>query len=426
MAKDNHHIKQFNAEDIRRYHNGQMDPHEMHLLEKQALDDPFLADAVEGYAFTTTPAADLADINKRLAGRKTDPKAAPVLRSMSWLKVAAVVFLMAGAGWFVYRFAFQPPAPMATQPPNDTEQVRNDAANQPLNEERITTDSLVNADANYTIPGLRDQNQQKQIMSEPSADKGVFETPTLATKPVENTKAGILDSYRSDSLGQAVAGNATARVKKENIPAAPYMSRNSGPAAGTMNYFNGRVVDPNNNAVPFVTIQAKPNGYVQTDSLGFFSLTSRDTLLRATVTALGFEKNQLLLNKGENNTVVLQPLEQSLSEVVVTGVGVGAKRKVAETSSTMKIDSLEPEQGWAQFDEYVASRLNNPERQQSAQPITGEVKLSFDVNKNGEPINIKVTKSLCEQCDAEAIRLLKEGPKWKKKKNRKGKVTIRF
>jgi hypothetical protein len=37
-----------------------------------------------------------------------------------------------------------------------------------------------------------------------------------------------------------------------------------------------------------------------------------------------------------------------------------------------------------------------------------------------------VVKSLCNKCDEEAIRLLKEGPKWKKKKNKKGSVTIRF
>jgi hypothetical protein len=48
------------------------------------------------------------------------------------------------------------------------------------------------------------------------------------------------------------------------------------------------------------------------------------------------------------------------------------------------------------------------------------------VNDVGEPVNIKVEKSLCAQCDDEAIRLLKQGPKWKKKKNKKGKVTIRF
>ena len=59
--------------------------------------------------------------------------------------------------------------------------------------------------------------------------------------------------------------------------------------------------------------------------------------------------------------------------------------------------------------------------------VTGEVKLSFDVNDAGQAINIKVEKSLCTECDKEAIRLLKDGPKWvKKKKNKKGKLSIKF
>ena len=40
----------YSAADIARYHKGQMTAKEMHALEKAALDDPFLADAIEGYA----------------------------------------------------------------------------------------------------------------------------------------------------------------------------------------------------------------------------------------------------------------------------------------------------------------------------------------------------------------------------------------
>ncbi len=56
-----------------------------------------------------------------------------------------------------------------------------------------------------------------------------------------------------------------------------------------------------------------------------------------------------------------------------------------------------------------------------------KVELSFDVNESGEPVHIKIEKSVCKECDAEAIRLLKEGPKWKKKKkNRRAKVSVPF
>ena len=59
--------------------------------------------------------------------------------------------------------------------------------------------------------------------------------------------------------------------------------------------------------------------------------------------------------------------------------------------------------------------------------ISGEVKLSFDVNESGDPVNIAIVKSLCAECDKEAIRLLQQGPKWvKKKTQKKGTVSIKF
>ena len=39
----------YTAEDIKRYITGAMNPQEMHAIEMAALDDPLLAEAMEGY-----------------------------------------------------------------------------------------------------------------------------------------------------------------------------------------------------------------------------------------------------------------------------------------------------------------------------------------------------------------------------------------
>jgi TonB family protein len=122
--------------------------------------------------------------------------------------------------------------------------------------------------------------------------------------------------------------------------------------------------------------------------------------------------------------VILKEDKAALEEVVVTSAyGNQKKREVMQTRKV--VDTLEPAEGWAYFDDYIARSLD-ARADQELQSVSGEVKLSFEVNRNGEPVNIRVEKSLCPRCDEEAIRLLKEGPKWKKKKNKKGKVTIRF
>ena len=105
----------------------------------------------------------------------------------------------------------------------------------------------------------------------------------------------------------------------------------------------------------------------------------------------------------------------------------GDKKKPERKMPNIKIDTLEPAGGWAGFDEYIATNIKMPKELQTKEPYSGEVELSFEINKNGEAVNIAVVKSLCKKCDEEAIRLLKEGPKWKKKKVvKKGLVTIKF
>jgi TonB family C-terminal domain len=79
--------------------------------------------------------------------------------------------------------------------------------------------------------------------------------------------------------------------------------------------------------------------------------------------------------------------------------------------------------GWGNYNTYVANNIKIPDnvRPKNSQ---NDVELSFDVDKTGVPINIKVTRSSqCKECDEEAIRLLKEGPKWKRK-GKKSKATV--
>jgi outer membrane biosynthesis protein TonB len=80
----------------------------------------------------------------------------------------------------------------------------------------------------------------------------------------------------------------------------------------------------------------------------------------------------------------------------------------------MTFEEPEPADGWNNYDMYLANNLKTPGSFKSKKG-SGTVELTFDVDSNGAPYNIVVKKSLCESCDKEAIRLVKEGPKWKRK-----------
>src|SRR5437868_3849973 len=96
----------YSAADIGRYHKGLMTAKERNALEKAALDDPFLSDAIEGYAIATNADADVESLNRKLDERIG--KVVPMKKtSFRWLRVAALLIVIAGAGALAYNYLFQ-------------------------------------------------------------------------------------------------------------------------------------------------------------------------------------------------------------------------------------------------------------------------------------------------------------------------------
>lgn len=98
---------QYSAEDIRRYKQGLMSNEEMHSMENASLDDPFLADAMEGFE-QVSPAAmtrDMDNLKSRLA-QKMRPGISVSMRPNQWWSMAAGVVLVLGsaiASWYIYQ-----------------------------------------------------------------------------------------------------------------------------------------------------------------------------------------------------------------------------------------------------------------------------------------------------------------------------------
>ena len=105
---ENDNINHYSAADIERYHKGQLSPEEMHAMEKAALDDPFLADAMEGYKNKAgNISADISFLQDKLKQRIAGTKVVELksYRNRGWLKAAASIIIIIGAGILVYQFA---------------------------------------------------------------------------------------------------------------------------------------------------------------------------------------------------------------------------------------------------------------------------------------------------------------------------------
>lgn len=387
----------FTASDIERYHSGKMLPEERHALEKAALDDPFLTDALEGYPFTSTPNDDLAKIRSRLDEKLNRKKIIPIFQKYRWLSVAAILLIIAGTVWVKYnisgkRNAAFPTAMQKKDVPKDTNSVVTTSQNVLPDSTDITASSVKQSplsNKQTKAPDTKNKTEQetvgltsnKQLNKSNDKELNQVNNAEIVSKaislPAQNE---IASSNNNISNVQRMNGNMNNAISPD-----PRLNNASNDAARKRVYYK---TEKNNNA----DLAGKISG-----------LKTNDTI--------------------QDLNIVLQPLpKDSLKEIVV---GYGKEVKPAEKYPHVIIDTLEPAEGYVNFDDYVVNNLKVPDELKTKMG-SGEVQLSFDVDKEGQPTNIAVVKSLCQKCDEEAIRLLKEGPKWKKGKNKKGKITIKF
>lgn len=94
--------------------------------------------------------------------------------------------------------------------------------------------------------------------------------------------------------------------------------------------------------------------------------------------------------------------------LLVRGVALDAKgeRYVYDQLSVFPF----PEMGMPAYNEYLASSVR---RHDQPKTHSGTVELTFLVQADGHIQDFVVLKSLCPQCDKEAIRLVREGPPWR-------------
>ncbi|MBI3140190.1 MAG: carboxypeptidase-like regulatory domain-containing protein [Sphingobacteriales bacterium] len=456
-----HHIKNFSAADIEKYHKGLLSAKEMHAMEKAALEDPFLADAMEGYTTEAVNiATDISELQDRLAERiKQENKGLPLKGSgqsgFPWMRAAAIIGVLAGAGVLAYLFIFDNKVnEIAKTEPVKKEEIRNADPSTAIATPPVS-DSNKPAAGGFTIktnPPVSTINQfQADTTTVNETGSGATDLVVVAEAPGAPVKKDLLENETRNSILKATEADRKKEVSDDKAapgknyfttatgntnPAAtdPLKRKSVAPArkAGDLqgfnsNIFRGRVTDASNSGVAFANVtNTEDNVGTYTDARGYFNLTSPDTVLNVQIRSIGFENSNFQLrNNLPNNQVVLQEDRKSLNTLVVSNQKPNAAARTQR--SNVKLEEPEPADGWDNYDTYLVNNLNVPGEYRSKPDANALVQVSFEVDKNGEPVNIRVEKSLCDKCDKEAVRLIKEGPKWKQNaRNGRTTVTIPF
>ncbi|HET6767175.1 MAG TPA: carboxypeptidase-like regulatory domain-containing protein [Chitinophagaceae bacterium] len=442
-------IKKYTAADIENYWRGKLDPAAMHALEKASMDDPFLADALEGYKNTSDVTEDVKVLHNRL--EKKVIASTPVLelkeKKFPWLKVAAAVIVICGLGVLVQQLvlknktgtpivnvgtAERDKADIATskeQQRSDTPQTTNHYLSDTLSfnatekksaREKVAAGSFVPLEKDTT--GNIDDRLAADIRTESSGiDLAVKSAPAIVSAETKEES-----SKEKEPLGRAAADNNKSLIEprasgiaKRRYAEAPF-DANTNAAPLLNNSYNYRVVDMQNNPVPFANVQnTRDNVGTYTDIRGNFNLVSSDSVLNVQISSLGYlSDNYKLVPSTQSPTIVLKEDNNTRSQVPAAN-----QRVVRNVVRQDTADLDEPEVGWGHYNTYVANNMQIPDKITKKSTL-GNVELSFEIDKTGHPVNIRVTKSSqCKECDEEAIRLLKEGPKWKRK-GKKSKTSI--
>jgi outer membrane biosynthesis protein TonB len=430
----------YTAEDIEKYFSGRLLPAQMHAMEKAALDDPFLAEAMEGYAVMKNEPwhSQLNNLRTKFEEKKgTNTLVVPVTKSFKWWKAVAAILVIATGGWLTYLFTKS-----ASTEDNKTiaiTSLKKDSADTALNS--IADAGLISSQDTIVLTEKNARPPIAQVKISQAESKLIEPTPKATTQyPKKNTEA---DDNQNQKAGESNAVVALAPAEK-NIALAPVAKgqelnndgfQNSNQAATkkevVFNHtFNAEVIGPDKTPLSFANILVtSENVGTYADVKGKFRLLSSDSVLTVKVRAAGYSPRNVQLNSGAaQNTIVLD--EQQVAAEDIIKLNSKVKKNTATNRRAMLLDTVlnvEPADGWSNYSSYLNNNLS-PSDEILQNNIHGEVEVTFDVLSNGAVSNVNIAKSLCGDCDKEALRIIKEGPQWKIKDSKKknGKIKIKF
>ncbi len=401
-----------------------MNAAEMHEFEQAMMDDPMLADAVDGFqssAGKLVVADDLAEIKERLDERNKKSGGIIIGSFRQWMSIAAGLIILLSTSVVLYRIFYQ------------SDENKSSPAVAEVTTKKDTVVQIPTAVDSQTV--ALNEKQVPAVL--PSTTKPVLKNePIKENKPAFQKDNTIVANEQRAMNDQSVAGSTTPAPsmiemkQKENVSIEKTEVKKE-TADVQLNKFIGKVVDENNQPMAFANIREKKSGIgTYADANGNFTLLSADSILNVETKYAGYFVTSAQIKSNQLQKIVLK------DEAVIANAPTQEKlyernknRRSAMKTEVNESDYTEPFDGWQKYNIYVANNLRTDLFKDKIQTTeTKQVEISFDVNPDGSIANLKVERSNCNTCNSEAIRLLKEGPKWKSKtgKKERSRYTVQF
>jgi TonB family protein len=443
-------------DDIEKYRNGELTSAEMHTLEKKALQDPFLADALEGAESISAEnfSADVNELRESIDFQSEEKRvasfdmaragSAPMAMKMAakevalsdgpkatnkwaWpLRIAASVVIIFCTFWVGKQLIPQAGKENLALKKEEVKPQSTMPASESVNDSTVAEQRAITSSQPKSITEKPKQLAANKPIEAVTSGSGIVPSPVIEA---EEKQTALLDVSKSKEEIRAAAEDKKAkevaeldRTEKISLaePSAPvvkkdvlgYASRSQESrkkkASDLEQLIQGQVLSAEDGTpIPGVNIVVKgtTQGTV-TDVNGNYQLPDVSADQKLTFSFIGYITQEVPVTDQNKINVKLGSDVSQLSEVVVVGYGY---QNDADKEPVIK--EAQPAGGRKAYDKYLDNSMRYP-AEALTNNIKGKVTIKFTVRTDGALDEFSVVKSIGHGCDEEVIRLVKEGPKW--------------
>lgn len=408
----------YTAEDIHRYFSGGMSADEMYAMDKAALNDPLLAEAMEGYHSLPSFKSEsgyldvqkqLDELKNRISGKTVSIKK----YNNNWWKVAAAVLLLIGTAFAFYKMTSSgnkennlvaktdSTIKLHTENSDSTAIAGNEKNQQQI----ISTDSLKGSYKDLAVNERKPNNKNPVhfYSANPSATVTLTNTDNVAyqswsdSSSVEKNNKDLavnkpaLSKASGNGFNKIYDGEDIAYQKKQHADV----------------NFTGRITDAGNNAIPYAKLMINKRKTTRTDANGFFYMTLPDTSIRLDVAAYNYYPQTANVSANNFAGIILKAKKSTIRM---------GRNNIADSIHLSQVEILyklgaEPKEGWIKYQQFLAQQCSNSEYD-SGKPVNGITVVRFEIDSNGQPSNFQFEKSIDQDVNDAVESLIINGPEW--------------
>lgn len=372
------------------YLDGKLDAKAMHRVEKLSLEDSFVAEALAGLSQSPKRTQSLSLLQKQLAERiaqkPVEKKRWAITSQRLSIASAAAVLFIAVCILFWMKGSKRQQMLAANEPKKVDVTIAPQVAKEKTDTSAVLTKQSVVAKP-ATAKSIRTKDADKAVLIKNAPVIANNDQPVIASATIESRMA------EQKAAGQELQEITLAKEKKQ-VQARAAVTALPSKAEGIIpGQFKGKVISkdtgmPIEGAI--VRLEGADRGAI-TDRNGEFRLVADSSQnQKLTVGFSGFSTTEVGAKSNQPVNVLLEANKNSLITIVASK------------------NNVLPLGGWDNYQKYL--RANHQFLKLNTAKV--DVELSFSIKKDGSVSAIKVIKSAGKATDKEAIRLLKDGPKW--------------